>query len=1043
MSHNPWGLCYSVDNRIVSLPLLHVKAVASLKELAAQVKITQTYTNDTDAALEAIYSFPIPARAAVCSFVMIKQDETRVVGHVHEKGEAREIYESVVAQGKQAALMEQQTSDVFRLAVGNIQPQEKVKIELIYATELAEDEENDSIRFHLPVHIGARYGQAPDDQVEQAATAFLEIFVDVEAVAPIAKIGCPSHTISTELGPDPALPNAKELPFSNYARVYLSSQSALDKDFVLIVKSAGLDAPRCVAELHPIHNTTALTLTLVPRFRLPDVSRQEFVFLIDRSGSMRDERITAAKKALVVMLRSLPAKGTSFQIASFGSRCTSLWNDGSRPYNQATLEDATQHVDGMEADYGGTKIREALAHCFAARQTDRPTSVFLLTDGAAWDVDDVLAEVKTAVVNCAAQAYLRVSVLGIGNSASTAMCEGIARVGNGTCMMVGEQETSFTGKIARMLKAARTPLITDIAVDWGVPAIEEDKDDAFVIISDDERDEDETKGKGKGKENEEFTLSVFDETVDPVQVVAEPLPPPPPVVFSLPPQVQQSPFKIRTLCPGNRLNVYVILQGKTVPKAVTLGGLTEDGSEIKLSVPVTLSNLPYASGSPPAIHALTARKIIQDIEDGQHAIATSVPDDSDLLARTVKACIVRLAKTYSISSSQASFVAVDESGLLMKRSRAPAVGGVSGRALTSDEEARSLAGRPLSIERNVAKPRVRDYMGRAKLIAPSSSEDTASVAGFRSIARRRGPLELSTEAIQPPPPPAPLMDPLEVLARLQSFDGCFAQGVLSTVPLNVPAEEVRAALGVSEEVFATIMAMAFLCTKLGPDVERDSWEAMYDKARAPWAAGGTGSLLGGATVRGVGAGFRAIHWRRTGVAGECPDFPSLRSGCPTSGKSDVALAAVQHVVLLVLCVRDCLNVEHEAGPGLSLGPKTTRLELRPRVRRRQERLSDPLRFPPGGCKHFGPSAFVWQPSLPAVAPSDRQAISRPAHCELQELSALKRPASADAFRGVGSQPSCTLVVGPRLKTFGSTNSTLINIGFLASHFCLIVEFFSF
>jgi hypothetical protein len=76
------------------------------------------------------------------------------------------------------------------------------------------------------------------------------------------------------------------------------------------------------------------------------------------------------------------------------------------------------------------------------------------------------------------------------------------------------------------------------------------------------------------------------------------------------------------------------------------------------------------------------------------------------------------------------------------------------------------------------------------------------------------------------------MDPLETLARLQSFDGCFAPGVLSTVQLNVPADKARAALGVSEEVFATIIAMAFLSTKLGPDVERESWEAIYDKARA-------------------------------------------------------------------------------------------------------------------------------------------------------------------------------------------------------------------
>lgn len=48
-------------------------------------------------------------------------------------------------------------------------------------------------------------------------------------------------------------------------------------------------------------------------------------------------------------------------MASFGDSITFLWNDGSRPYNQGTLEAATRHVDGMVADYGGTNIQCALA----------------------------------------------------------------------------------------------------------------------------------------------------------------------------------------------------------------------------------------------------------------------------------------------------------------------------------------------------------------------------------------------------------------------------------------------------------------------------------------------------------------------------------------------------------------------------------------------------------------------------------------------------------------------------------------------------------
>jgi hypothetical protein len=204
------------------------------------------------------------------------------------------------------------------------------------------------------------------------------------------------------------------------------------------------------------------------------------------------------------MLRALPHQDSLFQITSFGSRATSLWGQGSQPYNQQTLEEATRHVDAMRADYGGTEIRAVLQHCFKACKAKRPTSLLVLTDGDAWDLDGVLSEVKSAVAGAPKGAYLRVSVLGIGNSASTAMCEGMARVGNGTCMMVGEEETTFTGKIARMLKAAKTPPISNISVDWGRPATKE-------------------QSKGKGKEPAPPDYDDDFEMVEPVNKKKKPL----------------------------------------------------------------------------------------------------------------------------------------------------------------------------------------------------------------------------------------------------------------------------------------------------------------------------------------------------------------------------------------------------------------------------------------------------------------------------------------------------------------------------------------
>ncbi|THH08938.1 hypothetical protein EW146_g8832 [Bondarzewia mesenterica] len=510
----------------------------------------------------------MPARAAVCAFEICVPGQPPVLGVVKEKTRAAGEYSAAVEDGALSGLAQMVTDD--------------------------DNDSPDQVRFQLPVSIALRYGAVPPS-----------MFGAVSADAPLhirAKVVTSDGEQTQVTSPTHAIVAVE------------SNKSKSDKRLSWRSSDSGMDAPRCFAERDACiasHSTVAFQLTMVPKFDVPPMPQQEYLFLIDRSGSMEDQKISVAKRTLTVLLRSLPSSGTTFNIFSFGTVCDSLWFP-SRQYDQQSLQEATRHVEAMAADYGGTEICSATQRVLKSRNKSIPTAVFILTDGEAYDINPVVSLVSNEVRTSSKDAHLRVFTLGIGPTASSAMCEGIARAGNGICLMATSME-DITKKCALLVRAGKSGRVDSISVDWGMEA-------------------------------QLDTVGMKDEKTIVKQTLSSTA-------------VQQSPTKIEAIYPGSRFVVFAILGTEKMPHNVTLRAIFHNGEERTVIVPVQSLDLARRNTNSRYVHTLAAHHLMANL-----AAKRAPAPDAGEIGMTDRVCttaIVRLGVLYQVVSQHTSFVAVE------------------------------------------------------------------------------------------------------------------------------------------------------------------------------------------------------------------------------------------------------------------------------------------------------------------------------------------------------------------------------------------------
>ncbi len=156
----------------------------TIKDQVATTHVDQLFVNNNDWMLEGTYLFPLPHGAAVSELTMWVNGQP-IEAKILEKEEAREIYDTIVRQLRDPALLEYVGSNAIQANVFPIPPHEERRVEIEYSQVLPA--ENGLVHYIYPQSTKL-YTNAPLDSQS--------IRVEVTSNEPIQAIYSPSHPVA-------------------------------------------------------------------------------------------------------------------------------------------------------------------------------------------------------------------------------------------------------------------------------------------------------------------------------------------------------------------------------------------------------------------------------------------------------------------------------------------------------------------------------------------------------------------------------------------------------------------------------------------------------------------------------------------------------------------------------------------------------------------------------------------------------------------------------------------------------------------------------
>ena len=129
------SLVATIEGRDVPLTVGHHKVSVDIRDQIARTVIDQTFVNNTNSTLEGVFYFPLPQDASISGFGMWINGEL-VEADVVEKQRAREIFETILREKRDPALLEWTGGNIFKARVFPILGNSEKRIKITYTQVL-------------------------------------------------------------------------------------------------------------------------------------------------------------------------------------------------------------------------------------------------------------------------------------------------------------------------------------------------------------------------------------------------------------------------------------------------------------------------------------------------------------------------------------------------------------------------------------------------------------------------------------------------------------------------------------------------------------------------------------------------------------------------------------------------------------------------------------------------------------------------------------------------------------------------------------------